>query len=158
MNRHWSSLCVTVCLAIPPSAFAYDEVVTFAQNNGSISAHLSGLIRYCDPDLGYFVNDPTASITGTSINIASPVQPGECNGIPIPPPAPVPYSYSISLGSLADGLYMVDWQFVYQGFDFGPPPPLPHSHYASFTVESGELAVFKDGFGDSSISATESDL
>ena len=157
MSRQWSSLCIALCVATPPSAFAYDEVIIFSQDNGSISANLTGVIRYCDADLGSFIDGPTASISGSNINIDSRVQMGECNGIPTPPPSPVPYSYSISLGSLADGLYLVDWEFVYQGFLFGPPPPQPHSHYASFSVESGELAIFKDGFGDSTINTTGTD-
>ncbi len=69
---------------------------------------------------------------------------GECNASP-PYPAPTLYSFSISLGSLGDGTFIVDWVFINDVPIDGPHLP-PQHHYSAFTVGSGELSVFHDGF------------
>ena len=79
------------------------------------------------------------------MTIDSRIEQGECNpGNPIYPP-PTPYLQSIYLSGVGNGAYSVDWVFIndvpMDGFHLPP-----QDHYSSFVIESGELAIFRDGF------------
>lgn len=134
MNYSLFVLMLICCMA-PDKAVAAEEQLAFGQAaDGSVIVTLSGNIRFCDPLLGGFKGEPTASVTGTNINVVSNIVPGEC-GPPPPdfvPPPPVPYSISVNVGQLADGLYSAKWAFIF--FEFGA---VSQSFQRSLLIQGG---------------------
>src|SRR5579864_570133 len=116
MSPRWYSLGIAISVGMLPSAYAFDEIIVFSQDSsGAISEEISGLIRYCDPQLGYFdSSDPSSAIVDTSITVTSFIYQGECNGEPNPLPPPTSYSYSVLFGNLPDDDYTTDWMYVYK--------------------------------------------
>lgn len=143
--RDWTLALIVSLTLFASAAVADDEVITFSQvEDGSIWARMDGIALYCEFSLGGFIGDPVAAFTSDAVIIDSHILEGECNPPPIRPP-PTPFSLTVRIGWLQDGEYSVDWVYLDDVVANSHPLP-PQNHYASFTIESRDLVIFKGTF------------
>jgi len=125
------ALAAFVALCVAPHAFAFAEVLWFAQSSdGGVLANLSGSRYYCGPPA---TGATQAAISGTDVTITTMTYIPEC---PPPPPGesyaqpPAVYTESVSLGHLPDGTYHVTWLFA---------GAYPAAFSSTFTLTHGAL-------------------
>jgi hypothetical protein len=115
MHRPLATLIVLATTGSTPSAFAYDEALSFERTiAGNYEAVISGTTNGCEDQSNTRFDPPTSiSASGNAIAIVSPFTAlGGCGVAP----ERQPYRTIANLGSLTDGEYQVNWSIKQDDF------------------------------------------